>query len=461
MAEKSFKRDLTQGSVAIGLLTFALPLFASNALQVVYNVVDIAVVGHVLGRVGMSGVAIGGDILHFITALAMGFCSASQIIIAQNMGAKRMEDVKKIIGTLFSFLIILALSMTAICYVLRFKFLEWLATPEEAFTEAYQYSVTCIFGIIFVYGYNAVSAILRGMGDSKRPFTFVAIAAIVNAILDVIFVVLLDLRGFGAALATVMGQGISFIVSIIYLYQKRDALGFDFKPASFKISFEHLKVLLSLGIPMTIQYAAINLSRIVVARWVNSFGVTSSAVAAVFNKVAQIVSLFSNAIFTSGGAMVGQNIGAEKYARVTKILITSIIVMAITDGILAAALNLFPSQIFSIFTSDATVIEASYIIIFPLTLFMLSGMLRTPGFCLINGSGNSLLNLAIALIDGIFCRIGFAYLFTFMLNYGYYGCFLSEGLASFVPAIVSIIYYASGKWKTNKYLLKRRLDHAK
>lgn len=461
MAEKSFKRDLTEGSVALGLLAFALPLFASNALQVVYNVVDIAVVGHVLGKVGMSGVAIGGDILHFITALAMGFCSASQIIIAQNIGAKRMDDVKKIIGTIFTFLFCLSIGLSVLCYLFRYQLLALLSTPEESFVEAYQYSVTSILGIVFVYGYNAVSAILRGMGDSKRPFTFVAIAAIANAILDVLFVVVMDLRGFGAALATVMGQGISFIISIIYLYKKRDALGFDFKPQSFKISLEHLKVLLSLGIPMTIQYAAINFSRIVVARWINSFGVTASAVSAVFNKISQIVSLFANAVFTSGGAMIGQNIGAEKYKRVTQILITSISFMCVTNGLLALAINVLPNQIFSIFTSDASVIVASQIIVFPLTLFTLSGILRTPGLCLIMGSGNAKLNLVIALLDGIVCRIGFAYMFTFILNYGHYGCFLSEGLSSFVPPIVAIVYYVSGKWKTNKYLLKRQLNRAK
>lgn len=457
MAEKTFKRDLTEGSVAKGLLLFALPLFASNILQVVYNLVDMVVVGQVMGKIGMSGVSIGGDIFNFITALAMGFCGAAQIIIAQNVGAKRMEDVKKIIGTLFTFLFIFGACVMVLCWCLRYKALELLQTPAESYNEAYSYTVTCIFGILFVYGYNAVSAILRGMGDSKRPFTFIAIAAIANGILDVLFVAVFEWGAFGAALATVIGQGASFIFSIIYLYRRKESFGFDFKLSSFRISKVHFKSLVSLGIPMCIQYAAINFSRIVVARWINGFGVIPSAVAGVFNKSSQIVSLFANAIFTSGGAMVGQNIGAEKYDRVQKVLLTAVCCMAITDLVLMGILNLFPEAIFGMFTKDVDVIAASHAIIYPLNIFMLSGIGRTPSFCLINGSGNSKLNLIIALIDGFAARIGLSYLFAFVFDMGARGCWIGDAYAGFVPLIVGLIYYLSGKWKTNKYLLKRRI----
>ena len=275
MEHKSFKNDLTQGSVVKGLLLFTLPLFASNALQVVYNVVDMVVVGQVMGKIGMSAVAIGGEISNFLTALAMGFCGASQVIIAQNVGAKRMDDVKKIIGTLFSFLFILALSVSALCLIFRHQILALLSTPADSYDQAMAYAITCSCGLIFVYGYNAVSAILRGMGDGKRPFTFIAIAAVSNAVLDVLFVAVFNMEAFGAALATVIGQGISFIFSLIYLYKRKEAFGFDFKPESFAISKRHLRLLLSLGVPMCIQYGSINFSRIVVASWVNSFGVVT------------------------------------------------------------------------------------------------------------------------------------------------------------------------------------------
>ena len=456
MEHKSFKNDLTQGSVVKGLLLFTLPLFASNALQVVYNVVDMVVVGQVMGKIGMSAVAIGGEISNFLTALAMGFCGASQVIIAQNVGAKRMDDVKKIIGTLFSFLFVLALSVSALCLIFRHQILALLSTPADSYDQAMAYAITCSCGLIFVYGYNAVSAILRGMGDGKRPFTFIAIAAVSNAILDVLFVAVFNMEAFGAALATVIGQGISFIFSLIYLYKRKEAFGFDFKPESFAISKRHLRLLLSLGVPMCIQYGSINFSRIVVASWVNSFGVVTSAVSGVFNKVTQITSLFANSIFTAGGAMVGQNIGAEKYERVTKVLIASVGFMAIVDGILACIVNFAPNLLFSMFTQDPEVLETSIILIVPLSIFMLTGILRTPCMSLINGSGNSKLNLIIAICDGLVARIGLSYLLAFTMNMGVYGCWLGDALSGAVPMIVGIIYYFSGKWKTNEYLLKRR-----
>ena len=130
------------------------------------------------------------------------------------------------------------------------------------------YTVTCIFGLFFIYGYNVVSAILRGMGDSRRPFMFIAAAAVINIILDILFVKYFDMKVFGAALATVIGQGVSFIASIVYLYIKRDKFGFDFKPASFVPEKEASRRLVFLGIPMSIQSAAVNFSKIVLTAWV-------------------------------------------------------------------------------------------------------------------------------------------------------------------------------------------------
>ncbi len=458
MKKSTFAKDLTKGNIARNLFLFALPLFASNALQVVYNIVDMIVVGQVLGKVGMSGVAIGGDLLHFLTAMSMGFSSAGQVIIAQNIGAGRWENVKKIIGTLMSFLFILSLALTGLCMIFMNDALVWMETPEAAYDEAYDYTMVCALGLFFIYGYNVISAILRGMGDSKRPFIFVAIAAVLNAALDVLFVVIFKWRSMGSALATVIAQALSFIFALIYLYKNKDAFGFDFKLSSFKISKDHLKTILSLGIPMSIQTAAISFSRIIVARWINGFGVVASAVAGIYNKSNRIVALFANAISTAGGATVGQNIGAEKYDRVHRALLAIICMVGTAAVMITLAINIFPDAIFSIFTTDKDVINAAHALIVPISIFAMGSAGRTPAFSLINGSGNSKLNLAIALLDGIVFRVGLCYLFTFVLDYGVYGCWLGDGLAGFVPLAIGVVYYFSGRWKTNKYFLKRRMD---
>ena len=255
-------KDLTAGQVVPLLLRFALPLFVSNALQAVYNVVDMVVVGNYIGKAGMSAVSIGGDLLHLLTFVAMGFCSAGQVIIARAVGEQRPEDIQKTIGTMFSFLLSVSAGIALVCFLLRNSLLSWLNTPAAARDYAMDYLVTCVCGLVFIYGYNIVSAILRGMGDSKRPFLFIAIAAILNMILDVLFVKYLHMEVFGAALATVIGQGVSFLASLVYLYRRRESFGFDFKARSFRIDKAAFRRLVALGVPMAIQAAAVNLSKI-------------------------------------------------------------------------------------------------------------------------------------------------------------------------------------------------------
>ena len=211
-------KDLTKGNVTRQLLIFAMPLLLSNALQAIYNIVDMIIVGQFIGGSGMSAVSIGGDVLHLLTFVAMGFSSAGQVLIARDVGAKNYESVKNIIGTMFTFLLIASLSISVICLIIREPILNWLNTPAESFKFTMDYTVTCMVGLVFIYGYNIVSAILRGMGDSRRPFVFVGIAAILNIVLDLLFVAVFKMEVFGAALATVIGQGVSFIISIIYLY---------------------------------------------------------------------------------------------------------------------------------------------------------------------------------------------------------------------------------------------------
>ena len=205
MSEKSMRKDLTEGSVPKLLLTFAAPLFVSNALQAVYNIVDMIVVGQVIGGSGMSAVSTGGNILHLLTFVAMGFSSAGQVIIAREVGMRNNDAVKKTIGTLFTLLFAIALVISVGCYVFRDPLLQVVNTPAEAYQYTMDYTVICILGLIFIYGYNVVSAIMRGMGDSKRPFMFVAIAAVINIVLDIVFVAFLNMEVAGAAWATVIG----------------------------------------------------------------------------------------------------------------------------------------------------------------------------------------------------------------------------------------------------------------
>ncbi len=442
--------DLTEGSVPKLLLRFALPLFFSNALQAVYNIVDMIVVGQFIGGAGMSAVSTGGDLLHLLTFAAMGFSSAGQIIIARYIGAGKRKMLRKVIGTMFTFLLIVSLCFSACTVLFRRAILGLLNTPAEAYSFTMDYTVVCALGLPFIYGYNCVSAILRGMGDSRRPFFFVAIAAVLNVVLAVWFVAGLGLAVLGAAPATVIGQGVSFILSILYLYRHRESFGFDFRPESFRLDRSVMGPLVALGVPMAIQSASISFSKIVLMAWINSYGVLYSALSGIFNKVNAMTGIVSQSFTTAGSSMMGQNLGARKYERVPRILGTILLFMCSVMTALTVLFLLEPHAVFRLITSDEEVLKLAHIIVVPMILNFYGAATRSAALSLINGSGNPKLNFAIAILDGIFARIGLAALFGFGLGFGCLGFWYGDALAGFMPLVIASAYFLSGRWKKQR-----------
>ena len=445
--EKSMVTDMTTGNVTKLLLKFAFPLFVSNALQAVYNIVDMIVVGQYIGGAGMSAVSIGGDILHLLTFVAMGFSSAGQVLIARDVGSHCMEQVQKTIGTMFTFLLSISLVISLGCYFIRDNILHWLNTPAESYQFTLDYTVTCIVGLVFIYGYNIVSAILRGMGDSRRPFLFIAIAASMNIVLDVVFVAGFRMEVFGAALATVISQAGSFIISLIYLYRRKESFGFDFRLKSFRIEKEALRPLVALGIPMAIQSAAISLSKIVLMSWINLSGVVYSALAGVYNKINVMIGIVANSFTAAGSTMVGQNLGAKQYERVPKIMKTVGTCTILISTVFTAVIALFQNTVYQVFTSDVEVLKNAHILLIPIILNFYGAATRSIAFSLINGSGNTKLNYAVAVLDGIISRIGIAALLGFVLNMGCQGFWYGDALAGFIPFVIGMCYFLSNRWK--------------
>lgn len=445
--KKTMAKDLTNGSVPKLLLLFAAPLFVSNALQAIYNVVDMIVVGQVIGGNGMSAVAIGGNVLSILNFIVMGFAGAGQIIIARSIGQKDQEAVRKTIGTMFSVLLTAAIVMSVVCFFCREWLLELVNTPAESYDYTMDYTLVCMVGLVFIYGYNIVSAIMRGMGDSKRPFMFVAIASVINIILDILFVAVLGMEVRGAALATVIGQGVSFLFAMVYFYKHKEEFGFDFKLKSFIPNIGTLQKLSALGIPMAIQSAAITISMTVVASWVNSFGVVYSACAGVLSKLNMLVGILSQSLTTAAGSMVGQNLGAKKYKRVPQILFSAMACTLAIISVYVTVLILFPEGMVGLFTNDEVILASASIIILPSVINSFGAVTRSFAFAIINGSGNSRLNLLVAIIDGMIARISLAYILGWKIGMGPQGFWLGDALAGFMPFAIGFTYYVSGKWK--------------
>jgi putative MATE family efflux protein len=448
--DKTLIRDLTEGSVTKLLLLFSFPLLCSNLLQTVYNMVDMIVIGQFVGSAGLSGVSIGGDVLHCLTFLVMGFSNAGQVLLSQYIGAGNRDRIKGTIGTMFTTIFLCAILLMVVCLLGLDWLLSALNTPAESLDYARQYSLTCICGLIFIYGYNLVSAILRGMGDSKHPFMFIAVATVVNLILDLVFVAGFGMGPFGAALATVIGQSVSFIWAIIYLYRHREAFGFDFKLESFRPDREVLPKLIKLGLPMCLQSAAIQVSMLLVNSYINAYGVVASAVTGVGNKLGSITSVVTNALSTAGSSMVGQNIGAEKYHRVPKIIGVSMIIDLSFAALLSFATVCFPRAIFGLFNSDPEVLDMAMTYIPVAVLLYVGFAMRSPFFALINGSGNAKLNLIVGLLDGVICRIGLAMLLGLVFDMGIMGFWLGNAFAGYTPFVIGMVYFLTGRWKTRR-----------
>lgn len=417
--------------------------------------VDMMIVGNVIGKAGLSAVSIGGDLNNLLTFIAMGFTNAGTIIISQYIGAKQSRNVGRFIGTFTLTLTVFAAVMTVISAALHENILKWMNTPEAAYSEAKAYCLTCILGLVFIYGYNAVSGVLRGMGDSRHPFIFVAIAAAMNIVLDCLFVIVLKTGAFGAALATVISQGFSFIAAVVFLAGNRHRLGFEIDRSCFKIDKGMLATLIKLGLPMALKSTSVAFSKMFVNSYINSFGVTVSAVAGVGSKLNHMIAQCSNAFNTAGASMVGQNIGAEKYDRVPRILVSDFTIMAVIASVCSAVLLMFPETVFGLFTKDPEVLKVSMEFVPVALVIFIGSAFRAPANALANGTGNFIVNFAVAILDAIVIRIGLAMFLGLYMNMGYLGFWFGDAIAGFTPFVIGVFFYLSGKWKTNKYVIKK------
>ena len=433
---------------------FMLPFMLSNAMQVLYSTIDMIIVGEYVGTAGISAVGQSSQIVNFATMVCLGFSNAGQVLLAQALGAGKKKETNNIIGTLFSLVLILAVALSAIILVLRSVILDVMNIPKESYDMAMQYMIICAAGLVFTAGYNMVSAVLRGMGDSKRPFLFIAIASVVNLVLDLLFTGLLGWGVAGAAYATIIGQAASFVFSLFYLYKRKESFGFDFERNSFKINRQYAKMMASIGTPMAIQSGCINISMLFVNSMINSVGVVASATFSAGVKIDDIINKISQGIHHAAMPMVSQNIGAERQDRAKRVVYSAWIFSGIWTVVFIALYIFFGKQMFMLFSNDTAVHEMSSTFIKAiLWMFPALAMMRGTG-ALIQGIGNAKLSMVLALLDGVILRIGLSWLFGIYFDWGFYGFVLGYGLAPYGFAVPGVIYFLSGLWRRHKVLAK-------
>ena len=447
--------DFTQGNIPRMLVKFAGPLLLGNILNSLYNTVDMIIIGQFAGNTGTVAVSLGGKMLMFLSVIAMGLSGGGQILVSQQVGAQRNDQIKYTIGTLFSLLGIISVACGAVCLILSKQIIGWLNTPSESVDAAVSYLRITSVGLPLLFGYTAVSSVLRGMGDSKNPLLFIGIAAVLNLILDIVFIVNFNMGVPGTALATVIAQGVSLAISTVLLYKRRNELGFDFRLKSFAIDREKCGIILRIGLPMAAQSGLIQVTQLFIMSYVNMFGLVQAAAYGIGDKIIHLLNVVQQSMQQGGGAMIGQNIGAGKQERVKKIVWTVLGLNLLVSIALSVFSLLLPGVVFSLFTKDSSVLEYGFpfMLITALCLFLSSIMSAFSGVT--TGTGNAKLSFLAGFLDGVIFRIAFSFLFGYSFRMQVTGFFLGNTLARLGPILVYCPYYFSGAWRRRKRLVDR------
>lgn len=449
MADK-FRQDLTQGSVTKQLMKFAVPFLLSNLLQAFYSVADMIIVGRLCGTHGITGVNIGSQINILVTGAAFGLAVGGTVLIAQYGGAKKFDEQRKTIGTLFTAYMILSVICTTVMLLLGTTLLDVLKTPQVAYKEAENYYNICMSGLVFMFAYNVISAILRGMGDSKRPLYFVIIATIVNIIGDIILVGPFKMGAAGAAYATIGAQALSVVLSLIYLAKNHFFAGYH--KNDFRIDREKMKMLLKLGLPSSVQQVVVSFSFLTLTALINSLpnADIASACQGIGGKVNSFAILPALAMSSAVSSMAGQNIGAGEFTRAKKTMTTGMGIAFGISVIVFSIVQIFPGPIISLFDTNPEVIKigSEYMRFIALDYIFVPFVFCMNGLAI--GAGYTNFALFNAFFSSILVRVPFAYLVVYFTDLGFNGIGLATGLASLASIIVGIIFVCSGKWKKPK-----------
>lgn len=427
MAKPMASAALTEGSVIKNLVNFSIPFLISNLLQMLYNVVDMIIVGHLGSTVGISAISIGGQVTTLVVNAVIGLANGGLILVSQFFGAKKDEDLKQTIGTLFSLFLFISVFVAIVFSVFAGPIIRLLSTPAEVYAQARSYLIICMVGAPFIFGYNGISAVLRGMGDSRHPMYFVAIATVINIVLDVVFVGTLKWGAAGAAVATVIAQGASLGMALWMLRRLDFVFTFSFR--NMAIHRDKLRLLLRIGLPSSIQQTLVQLSFMSVVALANSYGLAASTMFGIGNKLNTFANLPCQAIMASIASIAGQCVGARKPDRALQTAKIGAVINFCITVMTTAAVVLLPETFVRVFTDDAQVLAISAPF---LRRMVLDYTIVGVTFCftgLANGAGHTMFSLAVTITCSVVMRIPLAYLFAHGMNMGFNGVGLAMGLA--------------------------------
>lgn len=430
--------DLTKGSVPKVLMQFAVPYLIANVLQALYGGADLFVVGQFDDAASVAGVAIGSQVMQTITGIILGLTTGTTVLIGIATGAKNDRETALTIGSSIWLFAIIGVALTLVMTILHNPIATMMHTPPEAMADTRHYLLICSLGIPFIIGYNVVCGILRGLGDSRTPLYFVGLACFINIALDFLLVGGFGMRAMGAAIATVASQGISFITALLFLHRR--GFNFPFSAKDIRLEGRLARKVLTLGAPIALQDALVNVSFLIITVIVNQMGVIASASVGVVEKIIVFAMLPPAAISSAVAAMTAQNYGAGLTDRMSSCL-RSGIGMALVFGVGICLYSQFlPETLTGLFTRDGEVITmaADYLRGYSIDCIMVSFV-----FCInswFSGQGNSIFPMIHSLIATFLFRIPLSWLCSRLDPDGLHLMGYAPPFSTMVSLIICIFY---------------------
>ncbi len=349
------EKNLTTGSVFKTLLYFSLPYFLAFFLQTLYGMADLFIIGQYNGVESTTAVSIGSQVMHMLTVMIVGLAMGATVMIGQAVGAGRREQTSLAIGNTATLFMILSVVMTAVLLLMVKPIVRVMSTPAEAVSGTISYLTVCFIGIPFITAYNIISSVFRGMGDSKSPMYFIAVACVVNIVLDYLLIGGLRLGPVGAALGTTLSQTISVIIALFVIIKRK--MGITLTAAAFKLRRETMGGLLKIGIPIAMQDGFIQIAFIVITIIANRRGLNDAAAVGIVEKIIGILFLVPSSMLQSVSALSAQNVGAGKHDRARRTLGYAS-VLSVMWGLAAVVLMQFDAETFiGLFADNAEVIR--------------------------------------------------------------------------------------------------------
>lgn len=443
------KSDFTQGSILKKLVAFMLPVLGALVLQAAYGAVDLLVVGRFGTNSGLSAVSTGSQVLNLVTFVVTQLAMGVTVLIARYLGEKRPEQIGGLIGgSTVVFTIITAVLFVALVFFAE-PISRLVQAPAEALDLTTDYVRICGGGIFFIVAYNLLSAIFRGLGDSKSPLMFVAVACVVNIVGDLLLVAVFHMDAAGAALATVFAQAISVVFALMLL--KKRGLPFKITKRDFRITPQCRRAL-KIGLPLALQECLTQGSFLALCAFVNRLGLLASSGYGVANKIVNFAMLVPSALMQSMASFVSQNVGAGNEQRARKSMFTGMGV-GMVIGVIVFALVMFKGDVLtSLFTTDLDVIQNGfdYLKGFAAETILTAVLFSMIGY--FNGHNNTVWVMAQGLIQTLIVRLPMSYIMSIQPNASLTSIGLAAPTATLFGIVLNVIYYMRTKKREDNHL---------